>query len=183
MSNTKPNSNSFIVTLARGYAMLARIESYFQSPFLLLIRLYWGWSFFQTGKGKLLDLSKPTDYFTSLHIPFPHANAVLVGCVECFGGLLLLLGLGSRLITIPLIINMIVAYLAADMDKVKNIFNDPDKFVTADPFLFLLASVIIFSFGPGLFSLDALIGYLFKRSHPEALPLNPNCPPRPPVQG
>ena len=30
---------------------------------LLIIRLFWGWQFFLTGKGKLMDLSKPTQYF------------------------------------------------------------------------------------------------------------------------
>jgi len=71
--------------------------------------------------------------------------------------LLLLLGLGSRLVSIPLTFVMVIAYLTADFDKVKHIFAEPDKFVTADPFLFLLAAVIVFAFGPGVFSIDYLI--------------------------
>jgi uncharacterized membrane protein YphA (DoxX/SURF4 family) len=42
-----------------------------------------------------------------------------------------------------------------------NIFNDPDAFVSDAAFLFLLASVIVFIFGPGAFSVDALIKKLF----------------------
>ncbi len=61
---------------------------------------------------------------------------------ECFGGLLLLAGLCSRLISIPLTILLTVAYLTADLDKVKMIFSDPDKFLTADEFLFLFAVVL-----------------------------------------
>jgi putative oxidoreductase len=49
---------------------------------------------------------------------------------------------------------MIIAYLTAEFDKVKHIFSDPDKFVSADPFLYLLACVIVLVFGPGVFSLD-----------------------------
>ena len=83
--------------------------------------------------------------------------------LECFGGLLLLIGLATRLISVPLMILLTVAYLTADIDRVRAIFGDPDKFVTADEFLFLFAVVIIFVFGPGAFSLDALIGKYFKR--------------------
>ena len=131
--------------------------SILQSFLLLIVRLYWGWAFFLTGKGKLMDLEKPTQFFQSLGIPFPHAQAMLAGATECVGGLLLLIGLCSRLISIPLTILLIVAYLTADLDAVKVIFGDPDKFLTADEFLFLFAIVLVFAFGPGKFSIDWLI--------------------------
>lgn len=129
-----------------------------RSPLLLAIRLFWGWQFFLAGRGKLADLSKPTQYFESLGIPFPHAQAILAASTECLGGLLLVVGLASRAISVPLIILLTVAYLTADIDRVRVILSDPDKFVTADEFLFLFAVLIIFVFGPGAFSLDALIG-------------------------
>ena len=87
----------------------------------------------------------------------PKLNAIMAGSTECFGGLLLLLGLGSRLATVPLIGTMIVAYLTADSDAVRNIFSKPDDFLSADEFLFLLTAVIVLIFGPGNFSLDAII--------------------------
>jgi putative oxidoreductase len=129
-----------------------------QSPLLLAIRLYWGWQFFLTGKGKLMSLAHTAEFFQSIHIPLPHVNAVLVGFVECFGGLLMLAGLGSRLVCAVLAINMTVAFLTADLDVVKHVFQDSDKFVSAAPFLFLFASLIVVAFGPGAFSLDWLIG-------------------------
>jgi putative oxidoreductase len=122
-----------------------------------VIRLYWGWQFFLTGKGKLSDLDKPTQFFQSLGIPFPHLQAILAGTTECFGGLLLLIGLASRLISIPLAIVLTVAYLTADIAIVKNILNDPDKFLAADEFLFLYAVILVPLFGPGKFSIDWLI--------------------------
>ena len=128
-----------------------------QSIFLLLIRLYWGWGFFQTGKGKLSNIAQPTEFFQSLGIPFPHAQAILVGTTECIGGLLLLLGLLSRLASIPLTILLIVAYLTADIALVKNILGDPDKFLAADEFLFLFVVLLILLFGPGKFSVDWLL--------------------------
>lgn len=51
---------------------------------------------------------------------------------------------------------MTVAYLTADFEAVSNIFSDPDKFVKADPFPFLLTALIVLVFGPGRFSVDAL---------------------------
>ena len=104
-----------------------------------------------------MDLERPTQFFQSLGIPFPHAQAMLAGATESFGGLLLLAGLCSRLVSIPLMILLSVAYLTADLDKVKMIFSDPDKSLTADEFLFLFAVVLVFVFGPGKFSIDWLI--------------------------
>ena len=144
-------------TMTKLYRSYVKLISSLQSPFLLIIRLYWGWQFFLTGKGKLLNLDRTAGFFASLHIPMPKLNAVLAGGTECFGGLLLLLGLGSRIITVPLIFTMVVAYLSADSDKVQNIFSNPDAFVSAAPFQFLLTAVIVWIFGPGVFSVDALI--------------------------
>jgi putative oxidoreductase len=147
-----------LISLARaGYAVLIASASHLQSPLVLLVRLYWGWSFFQTGKGKLLNHAQVTEFFTSLHLPLPGLNAWMAGTTECLGGLLLLVGLASRLAAIPLIVTMVVAYLTADLDKVLGIFSEPDKFTSADPFLFLFAAVIVLVLGPGAFSLDRLI--------------------------
>lgn len=136
---------------------LAPERTILQSLLLLVIRLYWGWQFFLAGKGKLSDLQKPTEFFQSLGIPLPHLQAIMVGTIECFGGLLLLVGLLSRLISIPMMVLLTVAYLTADIDKAKLIFSDPDKFIGADEFLFLFAVVLVFVFGPGKFSIDWII--------------------------
>ncbi len=150
--------NSLIPRFQRSYTVLVAGASLLRSPFLLLIRVYWGWAFFGTGKGKLLKHSDIADYFTSLHIPAPSLSAWMAGSVECFGGLLLLVGLASRLTCIPLIFTMIVAYATAEHEKLQAIFSDPDQFTGATPFLFLCAALIVFIFGPGAFSLDWLIG-------------------------
>lgn len=142
-------------TLANS--LLDRTASYLADPFLLGIRLYWGWQFFQTGKGKLSDISAPTAFFNELGIPFPELNACMAGGTECFGGLLLLLGLFSRVTCVPLIFTMLVAYGTAHLDVVITIWSDTDSFVTAPPFLFLIASVVVFIFGPGKFSVDELL--------------------------
>ena len=144
-------------TLDKFYQIYVKFLNCLRSPFLLIIRLYWGWQFFLTGKGKLMNLDRTAGFFAQLHIPAPKVNAVLAGSTECFGGLLLLLGLGGRIVPIPLIFTMIIAYVTADPDKIKNVFSNPDAFVSAAPFLFMLASIIVLIFGPGAFSVDAII--------------------------
>ncbi len=137
--------------------LLEKIGTTLQPVLLLAIRLYWGWQCFLSGKGKLMGLDKVTAFFTDLHIPAPRLNAIMAGSVECFGGLLLLLGVYSRFVSIPLMFTMVIAYITADKEAVQAIFSEPDKFVTAAPFLFLYAFVIIFVFGPGKLSFDGLV--------------------------
>src|ERR1700719_5012290 len=85
-----------------------------QSPFLLLVRLYWGWQLVESGWGKLHNLDKVTEFFTSLGLPMPAATAVFISSLEFFGGILLALGLFSRLISLMLTVNLITAYITAD---------------------------------------------------------------------
>jgi putative oxidoreductase len=134
-----------------------------QSPFLLLIRLYWGWQLFQTGWGKLQNISHVITYFQSLHIPLPGANAWIVAVVECFGGLLLVAGLASRFVALVLAFDMVIAYVAADSEALKSLFSDSSQFVQATPFPFLLITLTVLAFGAGVFSLDWLISRYLSR--------------------
>ena len=144
-------------SLYRVYERFAAVASYLQSPFLLVVRLYWGWQLMQSGWGKLHHLDRVTDFFTNLNLPAPAFTAHFVSVLEWVGGLLLILGLGSRLISLVLTVNMLVAYWTADRDALFAVFSDPGKFYNADPYTFLFASVMVLVFGAGLFSLDALL--------------------------
>ena len=136
--------------------LLEKIGGGLRSPLLLALRLYWGFSFFQTGHGKFVNFDRTVKFFTSLHLPAPTLNVCMAAGTEMVGGILLLAGLFSRFITVPLMFCMAVAYATAEKEALHAIFSDPDKFVSADPFLFLLTAVIVFSFGPGFFSLDRI---------------------------
>jgi putative oxidoreductase len=78
----------------------------------------------------------------------------MVGVTECVGGLLILIGLATRLAALPLTITLIVAYLTDSIDTVKHFLEDSDPFFKATPFPFLIATLVILIFGPGLFSID-----------------------------
>jgi putative oxidoreductase len=159
---------SMVNTSRNLYRLLLRIGNSLQSPLLLAARLYWGWQFWQAGWGKLQDISKPIGFFTDLGIPFPVFNAWLVSILECVGGIMLFVGLASRLISIPLVIDMTVAYLIADREALKSIFAEPGKFYGADPYTFWFASLLIFIFGPGAFSIDWLIRRYLERRYGES---------------
>jgi putative oxidoreductase len=139
------------------YEMFVRAASSLESPFLLIVRLYWGWQFMQTGWGKLGDLGKVTNYFASLGIPAPAVSAYFISALEFAGGVLLVIGLGSRLISFLMAVDMAVAYYLADHDALLSFLSDPDKFYAAAPFTFLIASLIILIFGPGKLALDTLV--------------------------
>ena len=157
-----------ILRLRHWYKRFFAAVDHLQSPFLLLIRLYWGWQLIQSGWGKLHNLEKVTDFFTSLGLPMPAQMAVFISCVEFFGGIFLALGLLSRLTALVLTVNLITAYITADREALFSIFSDPDKFYAAAPYTFLVASLIVLIFGPGKLCLDTLLDrWLAKQTSPE----------------
>ena len=143
--------------LVQIYGGIAAKLNYLQSPFLLAIRLYWGWQFAETGWGKMHNIVKLTGFFMSLHILYPAFSACFISGLEFFGGLLLILGLASRPTGFLLAANMLVAYWTADHDALISVFSDPGKFYAADPYTFLFASSIVLVFGAGALSVDTFV--------------------------
>jgi putative oxidoreductase len=153
-----------------AYSWLLRGANSLQSPFLLAVRSDWGWQFWQAGHGKLSDIRKVIDFFTSLGIPAPSLNAHFIAWLETVGGILLIVGLGSRLISLLLVANVTVAFIVADREALGSIFSDPDKFYAAAPYTFLFASLLVFVFGSGWLSLDTLIAHYRKKRAATAAP-------------
>src|SRR5690348_12080289 len=84
----------------------------------LLFRVTLGGVFISSGYGKINDLQKVTEFFTDLAIPAPYFNAVLVSTTELVGGTLILIGLCTRLASLPLLCTMVVAILTAQLGEV-----------------------------------------------------------------
>lgn len=165
MSTTPPDLSTREAsgTLAKVYCRFQHASAALQSPLLLLVRLYWGWQFAQSGWGRLHHLDTATQFFSSLGLPAPEASVVCISLLECVGGILLILGLGTRLTGLLLAGDMIGAYFLADRDALHSILTDPGKFYGADPYTFLFASVMVLAFGAGRFSVDY---WLWKRRNP-----------------
>ncbi len=80
---------------------------------LLLLRLYLAPVMIQAGWNKATAFDSIVDWFGNpeygLGLPFPEFMALLATAAELGGGILLLLGLATRLVSIPLMITMLVA--------------------------------------------------------------------------
>ena len=148
------NETNLIQRLHDGFV---RAVSSLQSPFLLVVRLYWGWQLSQNGWGKLHNLSHVTEFFASLGLPAPAFTATFVASFEFVGGILLAIGLLSRIAALGIVIDMFMAYWMADKESLLAFFSDPGKFSNADPFIFFFVGLIILFVGPGKLSLDTLI--------------------------
>jgi putative oxidoreductase len=147
-----------------AYSLLARTGGHLQSAILLFIRLAWGWQLLESGHGHLSDVAGTAKNFADWGIPFPTANVYLAGGTETIGGALLMLGLLSRAISVPLFFNFCVAYLTASRDTIKHLFTqNPDAFINDAAFPFLVTSVLILAFGPGKISIDYVAMKLWKR--------------------
>jgi putative oxidoreductase len=125
----------------------------------LLARLTVGWVFFQAGLGKINNIDRVIGFFASLNIPAPVFHAHFVAWIECIGGLLLIAGLGTRLIAIPLSIIMIVALRTANAEEATGFA----ALTGITDFLYLVLLVWLMVAGPGKIAVDALIARRYRR--------------------
>jgi putative oxidoreductase len=79
---------------------------------ILFIRLMAGGVFFWEGILKFVFANQGVGRFTKLGMPMPEVLAPAVAVLEIGGGVLVMSGLGTRWISVPFIIEMIVAMLS-----------------------------------------------------------------------
>jgi putative oxidoreductase len=127
----------------------------FQSLLLLAIRLYWGFLFFVGGVFKMSNMDSFAAFFNQLGLSVGLAYTVTI--LELICGILLFFGFLSRLAAAITTVIMFSAYIVAHPAQFHSFFNDPQFFFSAPAFSFLFSSIIILFFGPGLFSIDAII--------------------------
>src|SRR3954463_4552191 len=127
-----------------------------------LARITVGSVFIGTGWGKLHNIDQTVEYFASLHIPAAAFQARLAAGTEFFGGILVLLGLGARLASLPLAFTMVVAILTAkraELDGLRTLFG-------FEEWSYIVFFVWIALVGPGPLSLDALIAKWRRKREP-----------------
>lgn len=95
--------------------------SYIDGLAPLALRLYLVPIFWMAGTQKISGIENTIEWFGNpefgLGLPFPTLLAYLAAYTEAIGALLLLLGLATRWITIPLMVTMLVAIFAVHWDS------------------------------------------------------------------
>jgi putative oxidoreductase len=129
------------------------IAGYFAWAGPLAVRIVVGWVFLWTGWQKLHALPRMVENFRSWGIPAPELLTPFASGMEFVGGLMLLLGLLTRFISVPMMIIMVVAIVSAkwaDVDSLQTLlgFEEVSYFV-----MFAWLGIA----GPGPVSLDHLI--------------------------
>ena len=99
--------------LASLYQKLLNMSRYFDGLAPLALRIYLAPVLMQAGYNKLAHFDDTVAWFANpdwgLGLPMPAVMAGLAAGTEFFGAILLLLGLATRLISIPLMVTMLVA--------------------------------------------------------------------------
>ncbi|MEO7433583.1 MAG: DoxX family protein [Dokdonella sp.] len=117
----------------------------------LVMRLFFGYFWAETGWAKLHNLDGFTERFVGWGIPFPAFSASMSAWVEFVGGILIMVGLFTRLTAVPMIVNMIVAIALVVIKNVGSF----DELIELDEFVYILIFFWLLMAGPGKASLDA----------------------------
>lgn len=117
---------------------------------LLFMRLVLAYGFYHAAKMKWTDINAIIAWFREAKFPLPPVSAYLVASFEALGALLLLLGLFTRLITIPLMFIMLVAIFAVHWPNGFEAGNNGFEI----PLYFLIMLFTLFIMGPGIISVD-----------------------------
>jgi putative oxidoreductase len=153
----------------RLYDLIVCIGSHLQSFVLLALRLTWGWQLLESGYGHLTHVQKTVEAFKGWGVPLPQVNVYISGGTELVGGALLILGLATRLISLPLIFNFIIAYVTASRATLTQLISGPerldgyDKFINDSAFPMLILALAMLAFGPGKISIDCLLKLIWRR--------------------
>jgi putative oxidoreductase len=121
----------------------------------LLTRITMGHAFFLTGRGKLANFENTVEFFAAQNIPFPALNAAFVSRLEYYGGILLLVGLLTRIVAALLASTMVVALLTERAQFFQSWLPTGDVGpMDIDSWVFLLLLSWLVLYGPGILSLD-----------------------------
>ena len=136
----------------RYYSVIESLAKMRDIP-LLSARLILAYGFYGPAMMKLNDVHAVAEWFNSMGMFLPSLNAYLATSAEILGVILLTLGLGTRLITFPLMITMLVAIKTVHWE---NGFNAGDNGFEI-PLYYLIMLFMLMIFGAGKISLDYLI--------------------------
>ena len=162
--------------LTKVCKLITPITEQLQAVSLLIIRLILAYTFFAPAMMKWNDIASTATWFESMGIPLPTLNAYMAASTEMAGVVLLSLGLFSRIISIPLLVTMLVAFITVHGGNGYNVISETlqwsDAYVNGEQVMgtivflqngyenilyFSAMLFIIITHGAGKFSLDTLL--------------------------
>jgi putative oxidoreductase len=121
----------------------------------LLLRIMVGWVFLTEGIQKFLfPAALGVGRFAKIGIPWPGISAPFVGAVEVVCGMLLIIGLLTRLAAIPLLIDIAVAIATTKIPMLLHQGFWPAMHEGRTDFCMFLGLIAILCIGPGRLSCD-----------------------------
>lgn len=130
-----------------------RVAAHFDWLGPLVARITVGWVFLMAGWGKLGALPLVIGNFRGWGVPAPEILAPFVSGLEFVGGIALLLGLFTRIFSVPLIVVMIVAIKTAFWEQVDSL----EYLLGLVEFAYLAIFLWLGVAGPGAVSVDHLL--------------------------
>ena len=141
--------------LKESYLEFNALTNYFKGFSLLLVRITLAYGFYEPALIKWSNLDATIEWFASLGIPFPTISIFLTASFEVTGVVLLLFGLFTRFVALPLMIIMAVAILTVHLYNGFLVGNNGFEI----PLYYFLFLSILATHGSGKFSLD----YMFTK--------------------
>lgn len=120
---------------------------------LLFLRLLLAFIFYKPALLKFEKTEIFVNQFIKRGIPMPEANVYITGTIELMGVFLLILGLGTRYISVALLVLILVATFTSEM---KEGWYHTSFFKLH--FFYLLSLILLITKGAGKLSIDHLIG-------------------------
>ncbi len=144
--------------------MLENIFTAYSGLGLLILRLAMGIIFFVHGWPKLNPNSQMKGpagfggFLRQMGVPMPIFFGWVVALLETLGAVLLILGLGTRILAVLFAINMLVAILVAKRQVMKVGFSSQQTTGWEFDFALLAMSLALLFTGAGTIALDPLLG-------------------------
>lgn len=120
---------------------------------LLLMRLVLAYGFWGPAMMKWKNIDGIASWFGDMGYPFPTLNAYLAATTELTGSILVLLGIGTRIISIPMMVVMLVAIFTVHLGHGFEAGNNGFEI----PLYYLIMLLTLMVYGPGKYSVEGLL--------------------------
>lgn len=139
---------------------ISRMLDFLKDIPLLLMRLVLAYGFWGPAMMKWNNMSGIANWFDSMGYPFPTLNAYLAGTTEFAGVILMVIGIGTRIISMPMMFIMFIAIFTVHLHSGFEAGNNGFEI----PLYYLIMLFTLMIYGPGKYSLEGLLRAASKKS-------------------